>query len=219
MNIPDAKQRREAVLTDGHAFVWASAGTGKTHTLTLRALYLLLTAPFDRRAKGTECAQLYSGASRAERLRAARAVLRRYVLTTFTRKAAAEMQTRLYSYLDAVASADSLAALGECFPKDAQLIEVVEAAVEKMGSGGDRFSRLRSGAEALGELATELPVCTLHSFAMTILQRHPVAAGIPPNAQFAEEDDTTTANVAVQVVDRWWQKVSGNPNCAANWRT
>ena len=76
MNIPDEKQRRDAVLTDGHAFVWASAGTGKTHTLTLRALYLLLTAAFDRRAKGTPCAQLCSGANRAERLRAARAVLR-----------------------------------------------------------------------------------------------------------------------------------------------
>ena len=75
--IPDARQRREAVLTSGHAFVWASAGTGKTHTLTLRALYLLLTAPFDSRAQGTECRLLYGGTSRAERLRAARAVLAR----------------------------------------------------------------------------------------------------------------------------------------------
>jgi len=211
MKIPDEKERREAVLADEHAFVWASAGTGKTHTLTLRALYLLLTAPFDKRGQGTECTQLYSGANRAERLRAARAVLRRFVLTTFTRKAAAEMQTRLYSYLDAVASAPNLTALRERFPNDVQLIEVVEAALSRMGTGGDRFPRLQSGAEALGELATELRVCTLHSFAVTLLQRHPIAAGIPPNAQFAEEGDTTLADVAGQVADRWWQKVLAEP--------
>lgn len=211
MKIPDEQQRRGAVLTGGHAFVWASAGTGKTHTLTLRALYLLLTAPFDQRGRGTECAQLYSGANRAERLRAARAVLRRFVLTTFTRKAAAEMQTRLYGYLDALASAANLTALRERFPKDGQLIEVVEAALDQMGIGGERFPRLQSGAEALGELATELRVCTLHSFAATLLQRHPIAAGIPPNAQFAEEGDTTLTDVAGQVADRWWQKVLAEP--------
>ena len=211
MNIPDEKQRRHAVLTDGHAFVRASAGTGKTHTLALRALYLLLTAPFDKRAKGTPCAQLYSGANRAERLRAARAVLRRFVLTTFTRKAAAEMQTRLYGYLDAVASAGNLAALRVRVVNDGQFIEVVEAALAKMGCGEERLGKLQAGAEALGELATELQVCTLHSFAVTVLRRHPIAAGIPPNAQFAEEDDTTLADVAGQVVDRWWQKVLSEP--------
>ncbi len=208
--IPDARQRREAVLTSGHAFVWASAGTGKTHTLTLRALYLLLTAPFDSRAQRTECRLLYGGASRAERLRAARAVLRRFVLTTFTRKAAAEMQTRLYGYLDALASAASLTALRERFPNDRQLREVVEATLGRLG-GGEPFSRLQAGAEALGELATELRVCTLHSFAASLLQRHSIAAGIPPLAQFAEEDDPTLMNVGSQVVERWWQKVLAEP--------
>ena len=94
--IPDHQERRQAVTTAGHAFVWASAGTGKTHTLTLRALYLLLTAPFDPRARQADCAGLYTAPKRVDRLRAARAVTRRFVLTTFTRKAAAEMQTRLY---------------------------------------------------------------------------------------------------------------------------
>jgi len=211
MKIPDEQQRREAVLTGGHAFVWASAGTGKTHTLTLRALYLLLTAPFDPRGEGTDCAQLYNSPTRAERLRAAWAVLRRFVLTTFTRKAAAEMQTRLYGYLDALASAENLEALREGFPNDAQLIEVVEAALAKTGVVRDPFSKLRLGAEALGEMATELQVCTLHSFAMTLLQRHPIAAGIPPNAQFAEEDDATTLDVPGLVVDRWWQTVLADP--------
>ena len=72
--IPDHQERRQAVTTAGHAFVWASAGTGKTHTLTLRALYLLLTAPFDPRARQADCAGLYTATKRVDRLRAARAV-------------------------------------------------------------------------------------------------------------------------------------------------
>lgn len=205
--IPDHDQRRQAVLTPDHAFVWASAGTGKTHTLTLRALFLLLTAPFQARAAGTECARLYTAANRPDRLRAARAVLRRFVLTTFTRKAAAEMQTRLYEYLDRIASAPTadelqaaLAALNGGRGDD-QFAEVVAAACDPAGG----FDRLRAGAEALAELATELPVCTLHSYAAAILRRHPIAAGIPPSAQFAEEDDISAVAPADQLVERWWQ--------------
>ena len=100
-HLPDSQMRQEAIMTSEHAFVWASAGTGKTHTLALRALYLLLNAPFLPHESGErkgfvepECS-LYSAASRSERLRAARATIRSLVLTTFTRKAAAEMQTRL----------------------------------------------------------------------------------------------------------------------------
>ena len=174
--IADSKQRRQAVTTSGHAFVWASAGTGKTHTLTLRALFLLLTAPFDQRAKGTDCAALYSAVARADRLRAAHAVIRRFVLTTFTRKAAAEMQTRLYEYLDLLSSAASFDALCERVVQmnsghgDEQFVEVVESALKQAGD----FEALRAGAEALAELATELPVCTLHSFAAALLRRIPL---------------------------------------------
>ena len=210
--IADSKQRRQAVTTGGHAFVWASAGTGKTHTLILRALFLLLTAPFDQRAKGTDCAVLYSTKARADRLRASHAVIRRFVLTTFTRKAAAEMQTRLYEYLDLLSSAASFDALCERVAQmnsghgDEQFVEVVASALKQAGD----FEALRAGAEALAELATELPVCTLHSFAAALLRRHPIAAGIPPAAQFAEEDDATAPDVAGQVIERWWQNVSAD---------
>ena len=207
--IADSKQRREAVTTSGHAFVWASAGTGKTHTLTLRALFLLLTAPFDPRAKGTDCALLYRADQRRDRLRSARAVIRRFVLTTFTRKAAAEMQTRLYEYLDLLAGAANFDGLRKKVAKlnaghgDEQFIEVVECARKQAGD----FNALRAGAEALAELATELPVCTLHSFAAALLRRHPIAAGIPPTAQFAEEDKATSPDVTGQAIERWWQHV------------
>lgn len=49
---PDFQDREEAIMTANHAFVWASAGTGKTQTLALRALYLLLNAPFFSQGKG-----------------------------------------------------------------------------------------------------------------------------------------------------------------------
>jgi ATP-dependent helicase/nuclease subunit A len=207
--ITDSAQRQQAVTTSGHAFVWASAGTGKTHTLTLRALFLLLTAPFDKRAKGTDCAMLYHADKRADRLRAARAAIRRFALTTFTRKAAAEMQTRLYEYLDLLAGASNFEALREQVAQmnsgrgDEQFIEVVECALKQAMD----FEALRAGAEALAELATELPVCTLHSFAAAVLRRHPIAAGIPPMAQFAEENETTAPDVDGQVIERWWQHV------------
>ena len=210
--IPDQSQREQAVLTAGHAFVRASAGTGKTHTLILRALHLLLTAPFDRRAAGTDCATLYAAEHRAQRLRAARSILRRFVLTTFTRKAAAEMQIRLYEYLDRLAGAPDLDGLRSAVATlhsgqgDPQFIAVAENALRRAGD----FERLRRGAEALAELAAEIPVCTLHSFAAAILRRHPIAARIPPTARFAEEDDVTAADPAGQLVDRWWQLVIGD---------
>ncbi len=87
-DLPDSQMRKEAIMTSDHAFVWASAGTGKTHTLALRALYLLLNAPFLSHGNGEregflgpDCA-LYSAASRSERLKAARVTIRSLVLTT-----------------------------------------------------------------------------------------------------------------------------------------
>jgi ATP-dependent exoDNAse (exonuclease V) beta subunit len=205
--IPDAAERMRAVMTPGHAFVWASAGTGKTHTLTLRALHLLLQAPFDPRAKGE--AALYSGGNRAARLDAARAVMRRFVLTTFTRKAAAEMQERLYRYLERLGSArgeKSLVAEVKASNKgrgDAQFLEVMGAALARVGD----FAGLALGAAALAERAAELQVVTLHSYAAAILRRHPIAAGIPPSAEFAEEDDGLLPDPMERLVERWLERV------------
>lgn len=208
MNIPDQAERELAMLTDGHAFARASAGTGKTHTLAMRALYLLLTAPFQKRAKGTECERLYTAQNRVERLRAAHAVIRRFVLTTFTRKAAAEMQTRLYEYLNAIVSGASLHDLRAQYEEiNPPLVLVVEKVLNKLAGADDVYETLRRGAEALAELATEFQVSTIHSFAAAMLRRHPIAAGIPPHAQFAEEDDATTPDVTGQTIDRWWQEV------------
>ena len=209
---PDARERTKAGMTPGHAFVWASAGTGKTHTLTLRALHLLLQAPFDPKARGEVESNLYTGKDRASRLEAARAAIRRFVLTTFTRKAAAEMQERLYRYLERLGSAESeekLVAEVNASNEgrgDAQFLEVVRAA---LGSVSD-FETLARGAATLAERAAELQVVTLHSYAATILRRHPIAAGIPPNVVFAEDDDGLLPDPAERVVDRWMERVLGD---------
>ncbi len=200
--LPDADARRRAILTQSHAFVWAGAGTGKTHTLTLRALYLLINAPFPS-SQNSSLIDLYRSADREKRLRAARRIVRSLVLTTFTRKAAAEMQTRLYGYLERLT----------CLPDDWSiddplLKEVVFTA--KAGLEASRLDaphqRLRRGAATLAELAADLQVSTLHSFAASILRRHPLLAGIPPQARFAREDESDLAGLAAQLVERWWTR-------------
>ncbi len=237
-SLPDAAARRQAIATPDHAFVWASAGTGKTHTLALRALYLLLNAPFLSPLKGDagvpphKIGSLYSASSRQERLKAARAIIGSLILTTFTRKAAAEMQTRLYRYLESVSAADSLSHLEATYAasqgkvKDPLFYEIVQTVLKNLESGRagqdmllsagldgeESFQRLRAGAQALSEQAAQLQISTIHSFAASILRRHPLQAGIPPTARFAREDEDDLVGVEDQVLERWWQqKVLADP--------
>ena len=237
-SLPDAAARWQAITTPDHAFVWASAGTGKTHTLALRALYLLLNAPFLSPSEGEagsltpEIGSLYSASSRQERLKAARAIIGSLILTTFTRKAAAEMQTRLYRYLESVTAAESLSHLEATYAgsqgkvKDPLFYKILKTVLENLKSGSagqDRsllagldeeefFQRLRAGAQALSEQAAQLQISTIHSFAASILRRHPLQAGIPPTARFARDDEEDLVGVEDQVLDRWWQqKVLADP--------
>jgi len=236
--LSDAAARKEAIITPHHAFVWASAGTGKTHTLALRALYLLLNAPFLSPPEGEagslppEIGSLYSASSRQGRLKAARAIIGSLILTTFTRKAAAEMQTRLYRYLESVTAAESLSHLEATYAgsqekaKDPLFYEIVQTVLKNLESGSagpdmplltgldgeESFHRLRDGAQALSEQAAELQISTIHSFAASILRRHPLPAGIPPTARFAREDEDDLVGVEDQLLERWWQqKVLADP--------
>ena len=222
----DEKERKDAISTSHHAFVWASAGTGKTHTLILRALYLLLNGPFlsaqEREGELHEVGPLYDASSRLERTQAARAAVRSIVMTTFTRKAATEMQTRLYEYLDRVANVQSLADLRDNWKvADPFFFEIVDGVLEKLNLLGsnrkiplfketdeaDSFQRLRSGAQAIAELASELQISTIHSLAASILRRHPTLTGIPPTARFAREDEDESVGLEDQLIDYWWQRV------------
>jgi ATP-dependent helicase/nuclease subunit A len=191
----DRDDRRAAVLTQDHAFVWASAGTGKTHTLTLRALYLLLRAATGLRT-----------ADRTQRRRAAREALLSIVLTTFTRKAAAEMRTRLYGYLDAVVGSSDLESLrrSELARRDPLFVELVEEALRAWPAGSS-FEDLRSAAEVLAERAAELQVSTIHSLAVGILRRNSLEAGLPAECRFAREDEDDPSDFEERLLERWWR--------------
>jgi ATP-dependent helicase/nuclease subunit A len=206
----DFPQRREAIVADWHAFVWASAGTGKTHTLTLRALYLLINAPFLSSSRTfPQLAELYSEDEPA-RFRAARTAIHSLVLTTFTRKASAEMQTRLYELLDSLASARDWTEIRDRYadsnPLLFQLCEIVAHNLSPSSTEQGSFARFQAGLKALADLAPELQICTLHSFATSILRRHPLFSGIAPGTRFAREDEDDFEEVPEQVVRCWWRQ-------------
>lgn len=205
--LSDQEDRRAAVFTEDHAFVWASAGTGKTHTLTLRALVLVWR--FGREG--------IFATERRERIRSAREAVRRVVLTTFTRKAAAEMQTRLYRYLDLFVQSESLEEIcRDPLVRDDRLFkEVAESFLES--TPGRSFEKLHRGAEALSEVASELQVSTLHSFAAGLLSRHPVEAGLPVGCRFAREDEDQPADLEDQLLERWWQTVALQDDDVQTW--
>ena len=195
MLLSDDDARHNAVFTEDHAFVWASAGTGKTHTLTLRALVLVW------RFGG---AGLFTR-DRSGRLRAAREAARRVVLTTFTRKAAAEMQTRLFRYLDLFVRSEDLDAVAvNPLVRNDRLFAAVARFFQESSPDGS-FEQVRLGAEALAEVASELQISTLHSFAAGILRRHPVESGLPVGCRFAREDEDQPEELREQLLERWWQ--------------
>jgi ATP-dependent exoDNAse (exonuclease V) beta subunit len=195
-HLSDQGDRESAVTTPNHAFVQASAGTGKTHTLTLRALFLLLELADP---------ELYEATSRKHRLAAARRIVLSIVLTTFTRKAAAEMQTRLYRYLDLLVQARSYESFREsaAVKRNPLFLTVIERVLAR--KPGIDFTRLQLGAEALAEQAAELQISTIHSLAASILRRHPLESGISPETRFAAEDDEALTDVDDALIDHWWQ--------------
>jgi ATP-dependent helicase/nuclease subunit A len=135
------------------AWVGASAGSGKTKVLTDRVLRLLL-----------------------QEGQAANRIL----CLTFTKAAAAEMQTRLARRLGAWACADD--------PRlDAQLQSL----------GCEPGETLRRRARALFAEVLELPggmrISTIHAFCQSLLRSFPLEAGLPP--QFAVLEDAEAASL------------------------
>ncbi len=207
MLLSDEADRRAAVFTEDHAFVWASAGTGKTHTLTLRALVLIWRF-------GGE--GLFSR-DRAVRTRSAREAVRKVVLTTFTRKAAAEMQTRLYRYLDLFVQAETLDQVlhDSLVCHDRLFAELAQSLLEFVPDRS--FGTLRRAAEGLAEVASELQISTLHSLAATLLRRHPVETRLPVDCRFAQEDEDQPVELEERLLDRWWQTEALRSEAVQQW--
>lgn len=136
---------------DVNIVVEAGAGTGKTTLLTDRVLFLLL-----------------AGGPEGEGL-----PLSRVVALTFTEKAAGEIKTRLADRLgDLVSHLD-----GKKLPPARALWAAgwVAEARRDFGAAPEKIHAV--AARALGEL-DRAPIGTLHGFCRTLLQLHPIEAGL-----------------------------------------
>ncbi|WP_029417067.1 double-strand break repair helicase AddA [Brevundimonas bacteroides] len=147
--LPDLRQQ-EAADPRRSVFVTANAGSGKTSTLVDRVARLLLS---DVRAAEILC-------------------------VTYTKAAAAEMQSRLYKRLGAWAVMDDeklRASLHELDGRDPDRL-----------SGDDLKRARRLFAQAL-DTPGGLKIQTLHAFCEKLLRRFPLEAGVTPGFQVLED--------------------------------
>ena len=141
----------------------ASAGTGKTHALVGVVIHLLVR---DRAPRGRGKAQPVDPA--------------RIVATTFSRKAAAEIRTRVTQELERLASA----------PETSTYIEGLRA-----GRVGARDSDALNDADIrirARRALSRVPAArfgTLHSFATGIVRAHALELGLGPGFELAAEAD------------------------------
>jgi ATP-dependent helicase/nuclease subunit A len=141
----------QAIAADPTVSVWASAnaGAGKTKVLIDRIARLLL-----------------GGAQPG-----------RVLAVTYTKAAAAEMQTRLYGKLGDWTIASDRQLRSELLALDPAL------ELEKPGT----LARARALFAAALETPGGLKIQTIHAFCQTILQRFPLEAGVPPGFQMLDD--------------------------------
>jgi ATP-dependent helicase/nuclease subunit A len=171
----DETRRNQAAAADPTASAWvsANAGTGKTHVLTLRMLRLLLA--------GTEPARILA--------------------LTYTKAAAAEMATRVFSRL-----ADWVTASDEALAKALRELLDRTAAPEEM-------KRARQLFALVIETPGGLKVQTIHAFCERLLQRFPLEAGVPPSFEILDDHtrDALLAEAADQVLSEAARAPVGTP--------
>ncbi|MEM9009766.1 MAG: double-strand break repair helicase AddA [Pseudomonadota bacterium] len=156
-----ARTQNQAADPRFSAWVSANAGAGKTRVLTDRVARLLLagTAP------------------------------ERILCLTFTKAAAAEMQTRLFARLG-----------GWAMLPDAELAQAL-AALEDDGAtaGAEGLQRARRLFARALETPGGLKIQTIHAFCDAILRRFPVEAGVPP--RFRVLDDRAALHLRATLLD------------------
>ncbi len=150
-------EQARAAAPDVHAWVAAAAGTGKTQVLSARVLRLLLLGTLPQ------------------------AIL----CLTFTKLAAAEMQTRVL---------DRLARWARC--SDPELRSDLAA----LGAAGDAatIARARRLFAQMLDAPQGLAVQTIHAFAQGLIASFPVESGVAPG--FATLDDRTAGALQARLL-------------------
>jgi ATP-dependent helicase/nuclease subunit A len=149
----DDASAQQRLAADPQASVWvsASAGTGKTKVLTDRVLGLLVTAPELEPQK--------------------------ILCLTFTRAAAAEMETRIADRLGRWAMDDDDALTEE-------LEELLGAAPSP-----EQLDRARHLFALVLDTPGGMNIQTIHAFCQSLLRRFPLEAGIAPHFALLDERD------------------------------
>jgi ATP-dependent helicase/nuclease subunit A len=156
-------QRNQSKAADPAVSAWvsANAGTGKTHVLTMRVLRLLLA----------------QDPPQPERILA----------LTYTKAAAAEMATRVFSRLAEWVTAP-----------DAVLTSMLTTLLSRAPTAPEMLRARRLFARTI-ETPGGLKVQTIHAFCERLLQRFPLEAGVP--AGFEILDDQQRAALLREAVD------------------
>jgi ATP-dependent helicase/nuclease subunit A len=157
MNQVAVQPQIEASDPSVSAFVTANAGTGKTWTLVARVARLLL--------RGADPATI--------------------LCVTYTKAAAAEMQSRLFAQLGEWAVAP-----------DPKLRKALRDLDERTGD----LARARGLFARALETPGGLKIQTIHAFCETLLKRFPLEAGVSPGFQVLEEEEAQL--VAARARDR-----------------
>lgn len=162
----------------------ASAGTGKTHALVGVMLNLLLGASGDER--GRLRAPVPPG---------------QVVATTFSRKAAVEMRSRVTVELSRMADPATKSVY------DAWIAESLASLGHPAWLPHERAERARAALHRGGELR----VSTLHAFAMQIVKAYPMEAGfLPELALLSEAEDARLSEVATERAMVAWLSENGD---------
>lgn len=161
----------------GKMLLEASAGTGKTHAITSRVLWLVAVDGVP---------------------------LPRLLVVTFTRAAASELRERVRTRLAVGARALAAAARGDP-PADPHGggDDVVEAIVH--AAAGDR-TRLAESARALrraGEELDEATISTIHGFCQRVLTASALETAIDFEAELVEDETPLRGEVVDDLAARW----------------
>jgi len=169
--LQDLSTRSQLAAADPTASIWvsANAGTGKTHTLTSRVARLLLSG------------------TRPEHI----------LCLTFTRAAAAQLQTKLYERLGKWSTMDEATLAEELLQLEGRPLEPDEIAKAR-----------RLFARAL-ETPGGLKIQTIHAFCESLLGRFPLEAGVSPH--FSLADDRQAADLLATARDEVLQQVIDAP--------